>query len=419
MAAGSPRRTSCTRPVLVCANCGDSYPLEARFACDRCFGPVEPGYDNAAIRRDITREQIEQGPAHAVALRRPAARAAVAGALPVGCTPLIPVPRLAAALGLRELYIKVEGANPTHSFKDRVVSVASAKAVELGLTALACPSTGNLAGAVAAQAAALGLDAYIFVPADLEREKIIAASVPGATVFAVEGNYDDVNRLCAELAYERPWAFVNVNVRAYYAQGSKTLAFETAEQLGWRLPDQIVAPIASGSLFHKVHKGYAQLIDARPGRGRAAAGSTARRPRAARPSPRRGIAASTRCAPCGRDTIAKSLAIGAPADGANDITVAHLTGGAIAAVPDDEIVAAIGLLARTTGIFTETAGGVTVATLARLAREGRLDPDASTVAYITGDGLKTPDAALSHVNPISIEADIDAVDAILDPVGVR
>ena len=403
---------------LVCANCGDSYPLEARFACDRCFGPVEPGYDNAAIRREVTREKIEAGPRTLWRYADLLPVRPVEGALPVGCTPLICVPRLAAALGLRELYIKVEGANPTHSFKDRVVSVASAKAVELGLTALACPSTGNLAGAVAAQAAALGLDAYIFVPADLEREKIIAASVPGATVFAVEGTYDDVNRLCAELAYERPWAFVNVNVRAYYAQGSKTLAFETAEQLGWRLPDQVVAPIASGSLFHKVHKGYAQLIDVGLVEGEL---------------PRQYGAQAAGCAPVAEawdrgehevrpvrpDTIAKSLAIGAPADGANDIAVAHRTGGAIAAVPDDESVAAIGLLARTTGIFTETAGGVTVATLARLAREGRLDPDASTVAYITGDGLKTPDAALSHVNPISIEADIDAVDAVLDPVGVR
>ena len=196
-----------------------------------------------------------------MALRRAAPRAPRRGRAARRLHAADPGARLAAALGLRELYIKVEGGNPTHSFKDRVVSVASAKAVELGLTALACPSTGNLAGAVAAQAAALGLDAYIFVPADLEREKIIAASVPGATVFAVEGNYDDVNRLCAELAYERPWAFVNVNVRSYYAQGSKTLAFETAEQLGWRLPGQIVAPIASGSLFHKVHKGYEQLID--------------------------------------------------------------------------------------------------------------------------------------------------------------
>jgi threonine synthase len=397
---------------LVCANCGDAYPLEARYACDRCFGPVEPAYDTAALRRDLTRERIESGPRTLWRYADLLPAAAAPGALPVGCTPLLPAPRLAAALGLRELYVKAEGANPTHSFKDRVVSVASAKAVELGLTALACPSTGNLAGAVAAQAAALGLDAYIFVPADLEREKIIAAAVPGATVFAVDGTYDDVNRLCAELAYDRPWAFVNVNVRSYYAQGSKTLAFEVAEQLGWRLPEQIVAPIASGSLFHKVHKGFAQLIDVGLVEGEL---------------PRQYGAQAAGCAPVAEawergdsevrpvrpDTIAKSLAIGAPADGANDLAVARGTGGAVAAVPDDEIVEAIGLLARTTGIFTETAGGVTIATLAKLAREGRLDPDACTVAYVTGDGLKTPDAALAHVEPITVEADVDAVEHLL------
>jgi threonine synthase len=206
--------------LLRCTACGEPHPLDARFACDRCFGPLEPEYDREALRR-ITREQIAAGPP---TLWRYADLLPVAGpapgALPVGLTPLLPAPRLAAELGLRELYVKVEAANPTHSFKDRVVSVASAKAWELGLEALACASTGNLAGAVAAQAAALGLDAYIFVPADLEREKIIAASVPGARVFAVSGNYDDANRLCAELAYERPWAFVNFHVRPDYAQGS-------------------------------------------------------------------------------------------------------------------------------------------------------------------------------------------------------
>jgi threonine synthase len=398
---------------LVCANCGETHPLDARFACDACFGPLEPAYDTEALRATVTRERIAAGPRtlwrYADLLpARPAE-----GALPVGCTPLVAAPRLAAELGLRHLHLKIEAANPTHSFKDRVVSVASCKAVELGLTALACPSTGNLAGAVAAQAAALGLDAYIFVPADLEREKIIAAAVPGATVFAVEGTYDDVNRLCAELAYEKPWAFVNVNVRSYYAQGSKTLAFETAEQLGWELPDQIVAPIASGSLFHKIHKGFAQLVDVGLVEG---------------DLPRQWGAQAAGCSPVAQawergddqvqpvrpDTIAKSLAIGAPADGANDLAVCRTVGGGVAAVSDDEIVEAIGLLARTTGYFTETAGGVTVATLAKLAREGRLDPEATTVAYITGDGLKTPDAALAHVRPVSIEADVDTVLDALD-----
>ena len=398
---------------LVCANCGDVYPLDARYACDRCFGPVEPVYDTDALRAVVTRERIAAGPRTLwrYADLLPACEAP--GSLPVGCTPLIAAPRLAATLGLRELYIKVEGANPTHSFKDRVVSVASARAVELGLTALACPSTGNLAGAVAAQAAALGIGAYIFVPADLEREKIISAAVPGATVFAVDGNYDDVNRLCAELAYDRPWAFVNVNVRAYYAQGSKTLAFETAEQLGWRLPGQVIAPVASGSMFHKVHRGFAQLVDVGLVEGELPRQFGAQA-EGCSPVAQAWARGEDRVQPVRPDTIAKSLAIGAPADGANVIAVARSTGGAVTAVSDDEIIEAIGLLARTTGIFTETAGGVTVATLARLAREGALDPAATTVALITGDGLKTPDAALRHVAPIAVAADLDAVDEALD-----
>jgi threonine synthase len=397
---------------LVCTSCGDAFPLDARYACDSCFGPLEPAFDTAALRRDVTRERIEAGPRTLwrYADLLPAREAP--GSLPVGLTPLIAAPRLAAALGLRELHIKVEGANPTHSFKDRVVSVASAKAIELGLTALACPSTGNLAGAVAAQAAALGIAAYIFVPADLEREKIIAAAVPGATVFAVDGNYDDVNRLCTELAYDQPWAFVNVNVRSYYAQGSKTLAFEVVEQLGWRLPEQVVAPIASGSLFTKLHRGFAQLVDVGLVEGDLPRQFGAQ---ALGCSPVAGAWArgDDHVVPVRPDTIARSLAIGNPADGANALAVARSTGGAVTAVDDDEIIEAIGLLARTTGIFTETAGGVTIATLARLAREGALDPSASTVAYITGDGLKTPDAALSHVRPIAIEADLDAVEAAL------
>ena len=225
-------------------------------------GPSSRPTTSTALRRTLTRERIEAGPRtlwryiDLLPVSSPPA-----GGLPVGLSPLVAAPRLAEALGLRELHIKIEAANPTHSFKDRVVSVASAKALELGLEALACASTGNLAGAVAAQAAALGLEAYIFIPADLEREKIISASVPGAHIFAVEGNYDDANRLCAELAYERPWAFVNFNVRPYYGQGSKTVAFETAEQLGWRLPDQTIAPIASGSLYTKIDRGFRELLE--------------------------------------------------------------------------------------------------------------------------------------------------------------
>ena len=401
--------------ALRCAGCAHAYPLDARYACDRCFGPLEPEYDLEAVRGVVSRERIAAGPHTLWRYADLLPTTAAPNALPVGLTPLLPAPRLAAALGLRELHLKIEGANPTHSFKDRVVSVASSKAVELGYTALACASTGNLAGAVAAQAAALGLEAFIFVPADLEREKIISAAVPGATVFAVEGSYDDVNRLCAELAYDRPWGFVNINVRSYYAQGSKTLAFETAEQLGWRLPDQVVAPIASGSLYTKLARGFDELVAVglvegdRPRLWGAQAEGCS-------PVATAWRAGADEVVPVRPDTVAKSLAIGAPADGGNALAVARRTGGGIAAVSDDEVIEAIGLLARTTGIFTETAGGVTVATLARLAREGALDPAGTTVALITGDGLKTPDAALRHVSTIEVAADVDEVDAALEPL---
>jgi threonine synthase len=399
--------------ALVCTHCGAEHPLDARLSCDTCLGPVEPAYDYAGLRGVMTRERIEAGPRtlwryiDLLPVSSPPA-----GGLPVGLSPLVPAPRLAKALGLRELHVKIEAANPTHSFKDRVVSVASAKALELGLEALACASTGNLAGAVAAQAAALGLEAYIFIPADLEREKIIAASVPGAHIFAVEGTYDDANRLVAELAYERPWAFVNFNVRPYYAQGSKTVAFETAEQLGWRLPDQTVAPIASGSLYTKIDRGFRELLEVGLVEGEApiAYGAQAEGCSPVASAFARGV---EQVDPVRPDTIAKSLAIGAPADGANALKVARRSGARIESVTDDEIVEAIGLFARTTGYFTETAGGVTIATLAKLARNGQIDPDGSTVAYLTGDGLKTPDAAFEFVAPHQIEADIDAVDEVL------
>ena len=402
--------------ALVCAACGHTHPLDARYACDRCFGPLEPQYDTDALRASVSRERIEAGPRTLWRYADFLPASPPSEGLPVGLTPLLPAPRLAAALGLREVLVKVEGANPTHSFKDRVVNVASARARELGFTALACASTGNLAGAVAAQAAALGLEAYVFIPADLEREKIIAAAVPGARVFAVDGTYDDVNRLCAELAYDRPWAFVNMNLRPYYAQGSKTLAYETAEQLGWRLPAQTVAPIASGSLYTKLDRGYRDLLEIGLVDGDAPPAAFGAQAVGCSPVAQAWAAGTETVRPVRPDTIAKSLAIGAPADGENALRVASRTGGAIAAVDDEEIVEAIGLLARTTGIFTETAGGTTVATLARLARAGTLDPDGTTVVYITGDGLKTPDAALAHVSPIAVEADADAIEEALAPL---
>jgi threonine synthase len=403
--------------ALVCKGCGASYPLDASFACMRCFGPLEVAYDD--VQQRVSRERVEAGPR---TLWRYADFLPVAPpgrGLPVGLSPLIAADRLAEELGLGcRLYVKTETSNPTHSFKDRVVAVAAAKALELGFEALACASTGNLAGATAAAGAALGLPAYIFVPADLEREKILAAAAYGAKVFAVDGSYDDVNRLCSELAYERPWAFVNVNMRAYYSEGSKTIALETAEQLGWRAPQRVVAPIASGSLYTKILQGFEQgraagLVEPGPVpvmHGAQGAGCA--------PVATAFASGSDDVLPVRPTGIAKSLAIGNPADGVYALEVARRTGGSIEAVPDDETVEGIGLLAATTGIFTETAGGVTIAVLRRLAERGEIGDDETVVAYVTGDGLKTIDAVAQSVSTIPVPADVDAVDEALTAVSV-
>ena len=401
---------------LVCKGCGADYPLDARFACDQCFGPLEAAYDDDAIRRSVSREDIQAGPS---TLWRYAAFLPVAPparGLPVGSSPLIAADRLAEELGLRcRLYVKTETSNPTHSFKDRVVAVAAAKAVELGFEALGCASTGNLAGATAAAGAALGLPTYIFVPDDLEREKILAAAAYGATVFEVNGTYDDVNRLCSELAYDRPWAFVNVNLRPYYAEGSKTVAHETVEQLGWRVPDRVVAPIASGSLYTKILRGF------RESRATGLAGDGPDEPvmhgaqgAGCAPVATAFASGSNEVFPVRPTGIAKSLAIGNPADGVFAVGIARETGGTIEAVDDDEIVEGIRLLARTTGIFTETAGGVTTAVLRKIAERGEIGADETVVAYITGDGLKTIDAVEPSIETVRIEADPDQVEAFID-----
>jgi threonine synthase len=403
--------------ALVCKGCGASYPLDASFACVRCFGPLEVAYDD--IQAQVSRERVEAGPrtlwryADFLPVEPPGR------GLPVGLSPLIAADRLADELGLGcRLFVKTETSNPTHSFKDRVVAVAAAKALELGFEALACASTGNLAGATAAAGAALGLPTFIFVPADLEREKILAAAAYGAKVFAVDGSYDDVNRLCSELAYERPWAFVNVNMRAYYSEGSKTIALETAEQLGWQAPDRVVAPIASGSLYTKILQGFEQgraagLVE--PGRGPVMHGAQGA---GCAPVANAFASGSDDVLPVRPTGIAKSLAIGNPADGVYALEVARRTGGSIEAVPDDEIVDGIRLLAATTGIFTETAGGVTIAVLRRLAERGEIGEDETVVAYVTGDGLKTIDAVAGSVSTIPVPADIEAVDEALTAVSV-
>ncbi len=393
--------------ALKCKECGTGYPLEALFVCDQCFGPLEVVYDFSGLSAPEAKRKIQAGPDNIWRYAdflpfadRPA------GALQPGLTPLIRADRLAQRLGVGEIWVKNDAANPTHSFKDRVVAVALAKAVELGFDTVACASTGNLANAVAAHAAAAGLDSYVFVPADLEEQKLLATDVYGTELIGVNGNYDDVNRLCTEIAQERGWAFVNVNLRPYYAEGSKTLAYETAEQLGWELPDAIVSPIASGSLFTKIGRGFREWLDLGLIEGELpsfhGAQATGCGPVAQAFSDGHDV-----CRPVRPDTIAKSLAIGTPADGPYALELARETDGTITAVSDDEIRAGIRLLAETTGVFTETAGGVTTATLARLAESGELGPDDRVVVYITGEGLKTLDAVREGFTMHQIEPTLD------------
>jgi len=409
---------------LRCRECSRTYPVEALHVCEFCFGPLEVAYDYDAIRASVSREKIAAGPStiwrYADLLPASAENPVNLGA---GFTPLVRADRLAAELGLGELWIKNDTVNPTGSFKDRVVSVALTKARELGFKVAACASTGNLANSVAAHAARAGMESIVFIPHDLEQAKIITTAIYGGTLVAVEGSYDDVNRLCAELTSEHPsWAFVNVNVRTYYAEGSKTLAFEVAEQLGWQAPDHVVVPIASGSQLTKIHKGFQELH--RVG----LLGDSAEPPHV-----RVSGAQAEGCSPVatafadGSDvirpqkpsTIAKSLAIGNPADGFYALDVVRKTGGAIGSVTDPEIVEAIRLLARTEGIFAETAGGVTIATLAKLAASGVIRPDERVVAYVTGNGLKTIDAVSPYVGPTAtIAPTLDAFNQAVRDAGV-
>jgi threonine synthase len=405
--------------ALTCKECGTRYPLEARYVCERCFGPLEVSYDFSDLEPGEARRKIQAGSRgiwrYADFLpfsERPR------DPLEPGMTPLVRADRLAERLGLGELWIKNDAANPTHSFKDRVVAVALAKARELGFETVACASTGNLANAVAAHAAASGLDSYVFVPADLEEQKLLATGVYGTSLVGVRGTYDDVNRLCAQLCETRPWAFVNVNLRPYYSEGSKTLAYETVEQLGWSLPDRVVCPIASGSLFTKIAKGLDQWLELGLVEGELPAFNGAQ---AAGCNPVATAFAEgwDACQPQRPDTIAKSLAIGNPADGVYALDLARRTGGSIDSASDDEIRDGIRLLAETTGVFTETAGGVTVAVLAKLAERGDIDPSERVVAYITGEGLKTLDATRESFRMLEIEPTMEAFESELEPVAAR
>ena len=398
---------------LRCRECSRLFPDEALHVCDFCFGPLEVNYDYDAIAALTTRASIAQGPR---SIWRYANLLPVADENPVslgaGFTPLVRAERLGAELGLRDLWIKDDTANPTGSFKDRVVSVALTKARQLGFKVAACASTGNLANSVAAHAARAGMSSMVLIPSNLEQAKILMTTVYGGEVIAVDGTYDDVNRLCAELTSERPsWAFVNVNVRSYYAEGSKTLAFEIAEQLGWQAPDHVVVPIASGSQLTKIAKGFKELslvglLDGEPSVRISGAQAKGCSPVAT--AFEKNIDA---IAPVKPDTIAKSLAIGNPADGYYALDAIRTSGGSCGSVSDDEIIEGIKLLARTEGIFAETAGGVTIATLASLAQRGIIKPDERTVAIVSGHGLKTVEALAGHTAPTHIIAPtLDAFD---------
>ena len=393
--------------ALRCRVCESEYPAVASGVCVRCFGPLEPVYDWDAVARVVSRERIAAGPRSLwrYADLLPVTAPADAAAGP-GWTPLVPAPRLAAALGVGEVLLKLDHANPTHSFKDRVVAVAAAKAAELGSDTIACASTGNLGNAVAARAAALGLRAVVLYPATVEPEKMLTTAVFGAEMYAVRGSYDDCSRMVVELAGEVDWAFVNVNLRAYYAEGSKTLAFEVAEQLGWEAPDAVVAPVASGSLFTKLWQGFQQLstlglIDGASPRliGGQAAGCS---PVAAAFDDERPVS------PVRPDTVAHSLAIGAPADGDLAVATARASGGAIYAVPEEDVGPNMSLLAGLTGVFGESAAGVTVGALRAAVRAGELGESDRVVVLVTGTGLKTPQLVDAR-GGTEIDADVESL----------
>jgi threonine synthase len=403
--------------ALQCRICGQQYPVEPLTICEECFGPLEPAYDLQSVDGMDFRKQAEAGPAtlwryESLLPGGPGIERIDLGA---GFTPLRRADNLAKAIGLTgTLWIKDDSVNPSNSFKDRVVSVATTMARAFGYEAISCASTGNLANATAAHAAKAGMPCFVFVPEDLERAKILATEAYGAKVVAVKGNYDEVNRLCSEVAEALPWAFINVNMRPYYAEGSKSLGFETAEQLDWRLPDHVVVPIASGALFTKIHRAFSELIaigavDEKPYRVSGA------QPEGCRPVAQAFLDGAEEVTPVKPDTIARSLAIGAPADGYFALKVARATGGHIEWCTEQEIREGIQLLASTEGVFTETAGGVTIANLKRMAEQGIIKPGEEVVAYVTGNGYKTIEALEGFLEPsYSVAPDLDEFLAALD-----
>lgn len=410
------RSTNAAFEALKCKECGSEYDLAATHVCELCFGPLEVKYDYDWLRKTVTRETIQAGP-NSIWRYRPFLPVATDTPIDVGTgmTPLLQANRLARRLGLKKLYIKNDAVNmPTLSFKDRVVSVALTRAKELGFTTVSCASTGNLANSTAAIAAHAGLDCCVFIPSDLEAGKVLGTLIYSPTVMAVHGNYDQVNRLCSEVANTHGWGFVNINLRPYYSEGSKTLGYEVIEQLGWQLPDHIVAPLASGSLFTKIYKGFREFVEVGLVDDKAVRFSGAQ---AEGCSP---IAQAFRenrdfIAPVKPNTIAKSIAIGNPADGVYAVDIARKTDGNIESVNDAEIIEGIKLLAETEGIFTETAGGTTIATLKKLVEAGKINPNETTVVYITGNGLKTQEAVQGYIGePLTIEPKLDSFERALE-----
>ncbi|WP_030006077.1 threonine synthase [Picosynechococcus sp. NKBG042902] len=401
--------------ALACKECGAEYEPKALHVCEFCFGPLEVKYDYEKIASKVSRESIEAGPK---SIWRYKEFLPVVGEpidVGTGFTPLLKANRLARRLGIKELYIKNDAVNmPTLSFKDRVVSVALTRARELGFSTVSCASTGNLANSTAAIAAHAGLDCCVFIPSDLEAGKVLGTLIYNPILMAVHGNYDQVNRLCSEVANSHGWGFVNINLRPYYSEGSKTLGYEVIEQLGWELPDHVVAPLASGSLFTKIYKGFNEFVKVGLVEDKAVRFSGAQA---------EGCSPISQAYKEGRDfitpvkpnTIAKSIAIGNPADGVYAVEIANKTNGNIEDVTDAEIVDGIKLLAETEGIFTETAGGTTIAVLKKLVEAGKINPDEKTVVYITGNGLKTQEAVQNAAGePLTIEANLESFEQALD-----
>lgn len=406
---------------LKCRECGREYPVEPIYVCEFCFGPLEVAYDYAGIKKKLKKKVIEKRPGN---LWRYAELLPIDGepqvGLTSGFTPLVKAENLAKAIGVRELYVKDDTVvHPTLSFKDRVVAVALTKAKEFGFDTVACASTGNLAHSVSAHGAKANLKRFVFIPASLEQSKIVASLVYDPNLIAVDGSYDDVNRLCSEIANRYKWAFVNINIRPFYAEGSKTQGFEIMEQLGWSVPDNIVVPCASGSLLTKIAKSVKEftklgLVKEHPVKifGAQATGCS--------PITAALKDGSSVVRPVKPDTIAKSLAIGNPADGYYAIQAIKETGGYAEDVSDQEIIDAMKLLARTEGIFAETAGGVTLASAIKLVKSGKIDPDGRTVLCITGNGLKTKEAVTGHMGEVHyIDPKLASFEKVLDKIGYR